>query len=146
MYFQIIFYLAISIHVVSMRKWWVKQWSTHWRDVCVDNPELFSDNEYKSIFRISRTSFKILYRLFQSNIQKQNTHLRHSNNSEIRLRMFLYHVYLGVSYRAICNQFAVGKSTVSQIVGDIAAAIVAVMGKRYIRMPEPAETQWSIEH
>ena len=145
-YSQIILHLAMSIPTVSTRKWWVNPRSTHWRDVCVDDPELFTDSDFESTFRMSRTSFNILHRLLQLSIQKQNTHLRRPINSKTRLRVFLYHVYLGVPYRAICNQFAVGKSSVSKIVGEVAKAIVIVMGKRYIRMPEPAEAQRSIEH
>ena len=72
--------------------------------------------------------------------------MRHLIDSKTRLRMFLYHVCLGIPYRVICNQLVVGKSTMSKIVGDIAATIVVVMDKRYIHMPESMETQWSTEH
>jgi len=145
-YFQTTLHLTMSTPAVPTRKWWVNPRSTHWRDVCVDNPELFIDSDFESTFRMSQTSFNTLHQLLQLSIQKQDTRFRPAIHSVTRLRVFLYHVCLGVPYRAVCNQFAVGKSTVSKIVGEVAMAIVVVMGKRYIRMPEPAEAQRSTEH
>jgi hypothetical protein len=53
---------------------------------------------------------------------------------------------LGVGYTAISNQFAVGKATVSKIVGQVGLAICNVMCHRYIRFPNPVEAQRSMEH
>ena len=145
-YFQTMLHLMMSTPAVPTRKWWVNPWSTHWHDICIDDPELFTNNDFKSTFRMSRTSFNTLHQLLQLSIQKQDTHLCSAIHSMTHLWVFLYHVCLGVPYRVVCNQFAVGKSTVSKIVGEVAVAIVMVMGKRYIHMLEPAEAQWSTEH
>ena len=71
---------------------------------------------------MSRKSFFSLHALLQSHIQKQQTPLCSTIPSEHRLAIFLYHVIQGDGYTSILDQFSVGKSTVSNIIGDVSKA------------------------
>jgi hypothetical protein len=95
---------------------------------------------------MSQVSFNALHQLLQLSIEKQNTCFHKAIPSTIRLAIFLYHVCLGVGYTAISNQFAVGRLTVSKIIGEVGVAICKVMSQRFIRMPTPVEAQRSMEH
>jgi hypothetical protein len=147
-HFNMMLYLTLSSFVLSpqLREWYINPRSTHWRDVTLFHPQFFSNADFQRSFRMSRTSFNTLHQLLQPHIQKQDTRFRKAIPSTIRLSIFLYHVCLGVGYTAISNQFAVGKSTVSKIVGEVGTAICKVMGRRLVRMPTAVEAQRSIEH
>jgi hypothetical protein len=130
-HFNMMLYLTLSSFVLSpqLREWYINPRSTHWRDVTLFHPQFFSNADFQRSFRMSRTSFNTLHQLLQPHIQKQDTRFRKAIPSTIRLSIFLYHVCLGVGYTAISNQFAVGKSTVSKIVGEVGTAICKVMGR-----------------
>src|SRR5579859_4655161 len=80
---------------------------------------------------MTRQSFYRLHALLQPYIQKKETHLHPTIHSTIRLAIFLYHISHGAAYTLLVNQFGVGKSSVSGIIGDVARAIVQQLGTKY---------------
>ena len=95
---------------------------------------------------MTRQSFHRLHALLRPYIQKKETHLRPTIDSEYRLAIFLYHISHGAAYTVLVNQFGVGKSTVSGIIGDVSKAIVQQLSTKYIRFPNVDEAMRSIEH
>lgn len=133
----------------SFREWHVLPRSTHWckeHFLKTDNPNAFLDRQFKESFRMTRQSFYRLHALLQPYIQKKETHLRPTIHSTIRLAIFLYHISHGAAYTLLVNQFGVGKSSVSGIIGDVARAIVQQLGTKYIRFPNIDEAMRSIEY
>jgi hypothetical protein len=57
----------------------------------------------------------------------------------------LYHITLGVSYTAVASQFAVGKSTVNNIIGQVAEAICIYLTKKFIRFSNTEEALQSMQ-
>ena len=94
---------------------------------------------------MSRSSFRKLHALLQPHIQKQQTHLRLTIPSEHRLAIFLYHVAQGDGYTSLMDQFGVGKSTISYIIGDVSKAIVQHLSRKYIRFPNVDEAMSTME-
>lgn len=126
---------------LSFREWYVLPRSLHWRE----NHYLFEATTFLTSFRMTRLSFFNLHALLQLYIEKQQTHLRPTIRSEHRLAIFLYHIAHGASYTSLCDQFGVGKSTVSNIVGDVSKAIVDQLSGRYIRFPTSDEAMRSMD-
>src|SRR6266496_1944836 len=129
----------------NSQEWYVLPRSTHWRKEHFLSSEAFLDSQFKNSFRMSRKSFFSLHALLQSHIQKQQTHLRPTIPSEHRLAIFLYHVTQGDGYTSITDQFGVGKSTVSNIIGDVSKAIVQQLSGQYIRFSNIDEATHSME-
>src|SRR5579859_7113532 len=94
---------------------------------------------------MSRQSFFSLHALLQPHIEKQQTNLRPTIRSEHRLAVFLYHIAQGAGYTTISNQFGIGRSTVSSIIGDVSKGIVVHFMQRYIRFPNVDEATRSME-
>jgi DDE superfamily endonuclease len=94
---------------------------------------------------MSRQSFFSLHALLQPHIEKRHTHLRPTIPSEHRLAVFLYHIAQGAEYTVVSNQFGIGRSTVSSIIGDVSKAITVHFAKRYIRFPNADEATRTME-
>jgi hypothetical protein len=94
---------------------------------------------------MSRNSFFSLHARLQPYIQKKQTHLRPTIPSEHRLAVFLYHIAHGNGYTSITDLFGVGKSTVSNIIGDVSKAIVQHLSAQYVRFPNVDEAMRSME-
>lgn len=129
----------------SSREWHALPRDTHWRTEHFLSDKSFLDVQFKSSFRMSRHSFFRLHALLQPHIQKKQTHLRPTIPSEHRLAIFLYHVAQGSSYTSLSDQFGVGKSTISTIIGDVSKAIVKQMSAQYVRFPNADEAMRSME-
>src|SRR5579859_2878075 len=95
---------------------------------------------------MSRRSFFKLHSILQPHIQKQQTHLRPTVPSDLRLAIFLYHIAQGAGYLVVSDSFAVGRSTVSKIVGEVARAIVNHLSIRYVRFPTIEEATRTMEY
>jgi hypothetical protein len=126
---------------LSFREWYVLPRSSHWRE----NHYLSEVATFTTSFRMTRDSFFNLHALLQPYIEKKQTHLRPTLRSEHRLAIFLYHIAHGDSYTSLSDQFAVGKSTISNIVGDVSKAIVDQLSQRYIRFPTSDEALRSMD-
>jgi len=109
------------------------------------DPLQFSDQQFRATFRMSRLSFHRLHVILLPYITRQNTRFRQAVPSQRRLAIFLYHITLGACYTAVSNQFGHGKSTISNIVGQVAEAIYKHMTKRYVRFPSPEEAKLSMD-
>jgi hypothetical protein len=134
-----------SILGFSSREWHVVPRDTHWRKEHFLSDQSFLDVQFKTSFRLSQNSFFRLHSLLQPHIQKQQTHLHSTIPSEHRLAIFLYHVTQSSSYTSLTDQFGVGKSTVSNIIGDVSKAIVQQLSGQYIRFPNIDEAMRSME-
>lgn len=94
---------------------------------------------------MSRKSFFSLHALLQPYIKKQQTQFCDTIASEHCLAIFLYHVTQGNGYTSLTDQFGVGKSTVSKIIGEVSKAIVHHLSGQYIRFSNIDEATRSME-
>ena len=139
--------LALSKHNkrTHNRKWYINPRSSHWADMLFDSSLYFIECDFQRTFRMSRTSFERLHCLLRPSIERSTTRFRRPIPSNRRLAIFLYHITLGASYTVISNQFAVGRSTVSEIVATVSKAIVETLSKQYIRFPLREEALRNID-
>ena len=136
----------------SYREWFVLPRSTHYR-LEFFRPKLGTsvncrppESSFKTSFRMTPNSFYRLHALLRPYIEKKTTHLRPTVDSKDRLAIFLYHIAHGASYTTLTDLFAVGRSTVSDIIRDVSRAIVQHLLTRHIRFPSVDEAMRTIEH
>jgi len=72
-------------------------------------------------------------------ISKRDINFRKAISALQRLAVILYRLADTATYRTIANLFAIGKSTVCEIVVQVCNAIVQFLLPRYIRLPQPAQ-------
>lgn len=142
---NILYFGMIQVLNFTEREWYVLPRSTHWRQF-IFSSQHFLDCQFQNSFRMTRHSFSVLHSMLQPHIQKKQTHLRPTIPSELRLAIFLYHVVQGAAYTSVSDQFAVGKSTISVIIGNVARAIVSHLSARYIRFSTMDEAMRSMEY
>jgi hypothetical protein len=135
---------SLSFPTGSQRRWYVYPRSIHWRQQLF-SVQFFIDASFQQSFRMSRHSFFTLHSLVQPYIQRKQTHLRPTISSEHRLAIFLYHITQGVGYTTCSNLFAVGRSTVSMIVGEVSHAIVDHLSSIYVQFPGIDEATRTME-
>jgi hypothetical protein len=104
-----------------------------------------SDAQFKSYLRMTRKSFYRLLDLLQPYIQKQRTRCREPIPPDCRLAIFLYHIGQVVAYMPISNQFSCGRRSVSNIVGQVAEAIVLHLTCQYIRFSTTEEAMRTMD-
>src|SRR5436305_13956616 len=92
----------------------------------------FIECDFQRTFRMSRISFERLHCLLRPSIERSITHFRRSIPLNRCLAIFLYHITLDAVYIVISNQFAVERSTMSEIVATVFKAIVEILSKQYI--------------
>ena len=86
-----------------MRKVWVKPWLTRKNKLGVDNTlvqefRLEDEDEYKRFLRMMPDNFNELLKLIETDIQKQNTHLRDGIPAEIKLAAMPRFLATGSNY------------------------------------------------
>ena len=86
-----------------MRTVWVKPWLTRKNKLGVDNTlvqefQLEDEDEYKRFLRMTPDNFNELLKLNETDIQKQNTHLRDGIPAEIKLAAMLRFLATGSNY------------------------------------------------
>ena len=86
-----------------MRKVWVKPWLTRKNKLGVDNTlvqefRLEDEDEYKRFLKMMPDNFNELLKLIETDIQKQNTHLRDGIPAEIKLAAMLRFLATGSNY------------------------------------------------
>ena len=86
-----------------MRTVWVKPWLTRKNKLGVDNTlvqefRLEDEDEYKRFLRMTPDNFNELLKLIETDIQKQNTHLRDGIPAEITLAAMLRFLATGSNY------------------------------------------------
>jgi hypothetical protein len=142
--FPLCFAPVLITDLINSREWYVLPRSIHWRNEHFLSTEI-PDSLFRTRFRISRKSFFNLHVLLQPYIEKQQTQFRETIASEHRLAIFLYHVTQGNGYTSLTDQFGVGKSTVSKIIGEVSKAIVQHLSGKYIRFSNIDEVTRSME-
>ncbi|CAH3046151.1 unnamed protein product, partial [Porites lobata] len=99
----------------------------------------WSDQDWKENFRMSRVAFEYIAMELSPFISKRDTNFRKAISARQRLAVTLYRLADTASYRTIANLFAIGKSTVCEIVVQVCNAIVQFLLPRYIRLPQSAQ-------
>ena len=122
--------------LVPVRKIWAKpRAATFWEETC----QGWSGQDWKENFRMSRVAFEYLTIELSPIISKRDTNFRKAISARQRLAVTLYRLADTASYRTIANLFAIGKSTVCEIVVQVCNAIVQFLLPRYIRLPQSAQ-------
>jgi hypothetical protein len=94
--------------------------------------KVFHDLLFFSMFRLSKKSFSCIVSLISNDIQKKVTKFKVPLSPDIRLAIFLYYCAHGTSLRCVGQQFGVAHNTASEILSDVALAIVKNMKSRYL--------------
>jgi hypothetical protein len=132
---QLLFLYGLSnsrtINLHPTREWYVLPRSTHWACRLFNSNE-FLDAQFEQSFRLSRISFYRLLERLRPFIEKQSTRFRDPVPADRRLGIFLYHIAQGATYTVLSNQFAVGRSTVSNIIGEVGLSICRHLSRAYI--------------
>ena len=116
------------------RSIWVKPRSGEWWDTIVSST--FDDNDWKENFRLSKRTFIILCNHLRRYIEKCDTRLRPSISVEKSVAMTLWKLATSCEYRTIGHLFGVARGTACVIVNDVCKAIVKVLLKKYIKLPQ----------
>lgn len=122
--------------LLPVRKIWTKpRTTTFWEETC----QRWNDQDWKENFRMSRVAFEYLTMELSPIISKRDTNFRKAISARQRLAVTLYRLADTATYRTIANLFAIGKSTVCEIVVQVCNAIVQFLLPRYIRLPQSAQ-------
>ena len=122
--------------LLPVRKIWAKpRTTTFWEETC----QRWNDQDWKENFRMSRVAFEYLTMELSPIISKRDTNFRKAISARQRLAVTLYRLADTATYRTIANLFAIGKSTVCEIVVQVCNAIVQFLLPRYIRLPQSAQ-------
>ena len=122
--------------LVPVRKIWAQpRATTFWKLTC----QGWNDQDWKENFRLSRVAFEYLTMELSLIISKRDTNFRKAISARQRLAVTLYRLADTATYRTIANLFAIGKSTVCEIVVQVCNAIVQFLLPRYIRLPQSAQ-------
>ncbi|XP_029210229.2 putative nuclease HARBI1 [Acropora millepora] len=122
--------------LLPVRKIWTKpRTTTFWEETC----QRWNDQDWKENFRMSQVAFEYLTMELSPIISKRDTNFRKAISARQRLVVTLYRLADTATYRTIANLFAIGKSTVCEIVVQVCNAIVQFLLPRYIRPPQSAQ-------
>lgn len=111
--------------------WITPKSSSFWDEIV----SVWSNNEFKKNFRLSRTTFRYLCSQLQPHLQKK-TVVRTPLSAEKRLAVALWRLGTNVEYRTISHLFGVGISTVCVAVHEVCGAIVQILLRKYVKMAE----------
>ncbi|KAK7891762.1 hypothetical protein WMY93_023725 [Mugilogobius chulae] len=95
----------------------------------------FSDEEWKSKFRVTRATFNYLLELLESTISRKKTRFRTPIDARRRLAMALWWYGQGEEYRHVADKFGVGNTTVCIILRQVTTAIVNKLFKKCVSWP-----------
>ncbi|XP_072291378.1 uncharacterized protein [Eucyclogobius newberryi] len=95
----------------------------------------FSDDAWKSQFRVTRSTFDHLLQLLESAIARKKTHIRTPIDARRRLAIALWWYAQGEEYRLIAERFGVGVTTVCIILRQVTMAIVNKLFTRFVSWP-----------
>eukprot|EP00732_Lithocolla_globosa_P002478 Lithocolla_globosa_v1_NODE_1638_length_2431_cov_23.401936.p1 type:complete len:452 gc:universal NODE_1638_length_2431_cov_23.401936:1408-53(-) len=109
--------------------WWYQLVQVVWRD------DPYSD-EFRENFGMERETFQFVLGLLYHVLEKTAPN---AIPPDTRLAIFLYFVVNGCSLRILRNLFGCGRSTASNIILEVAWAIVTLLKPRFIRLPTTPE-------
>lgn len=117
---QIVDLLAWHASVIDAR-WYVKPRSTCWFDEYLFN--IYTPDMFYDILRMSRRTFDRLVHDLRPFIAGQHTHWRQPISVEKKVVVTLFKLMHGVCIPLVADKAALGKSTVSEILRQVCAAI-----------------------
>ncbi|XP_076026160.1 uncharacterized protein LOC143015901 [Genypterus blacodes] len=122
---------VFSLSSSTGRSVWVRKRSqTFWAAA-----EDFDEEEWKSQFRLSRSTFDYLAELIGPAITRRRTTYREPIEPRRRLAIALWWYAKSGEYRTIAAMFGVGIATVCLIIRQVTAAIVDRLYPRFVRLP-----------
>ena len=127
--------LLVSRHLqrsaLSWRRVWVKEKSRDFFEIIVSS---WSEDDFRSNFRLSRATFAYLCSKLAPLLQKEN-YIREPLTVELQVAVTLWRLGTNAEYRSIGHLFGVGLATVCVAVHDVCRAIVDLLLPQYIRVP-----------
>ena len=137
-HFRLLLFAAIGVMVARRRKQFFKkkQLRRFWRRGILKDRKLHSENyhmyqamresdrewHYRYV-RMSKERFDHLLGLLHEKITKRDTYMREGISAEERLVITLRYLSAGMSQQTLCDNFRVGRTTVSNIIKEICVAI-----------------------
>ena len=116
---------------LTVKSVWVKEKSRDFFRFVVSS---WSEDDFKSNFRMSRSTFQYLCSKLAPRLQKKNL-IREPISVELRVAVTLWRLGTNTEYRSIGHLFGVGLATVCIAVHEVCKAIVDVLLPQYIRFP-----------
>ncbi|XP_055846735.1 uncharacterized protein LOC129912490 [Episyrphus balteatus] len=119
------------------RKIWMKKRSKHWWNTIVKS-ETFDDQMVEN-FRMDKQSFQFLCEKLSPALSPSAIVVREAIPVDMKVGIALYKLASCAEYRVVGNQFGVHKSTVKKCVYEFCRAVVDVLLKDEIHLPDESE-------
>ena len=118
---------------------WLKPWFTRKYKLGVDNTlvqefRLEDEDEYKRFLRMTPNNFNELLKLIETDIQKQNTHLRDAIPAKIKLAATLRFLATGSNCTDLQHLFRVQKSTLSQFIPKVCETLYEKLKDDFLKV------------
>lgn len=112
----------------TKRRLWVRNWINRRETLGASNTllaEMRNEdlNGYKNHLRMPPHKFDELLSKIENDIQKENTHMRDAIPAKTKLEITLNYLAVGDSFFTLSALYRVGKSTISQFIPEVCAAI-----------------------
>lgn len=121
-------------------EWYVVPRSCHWRDQFLHRTNrIFCETSFRDSFRLNPSTVEALLTALGPHIEGTPTNFRMPVPARHRLLIYLYYVAHGVSFQVLSNQFAYGRSTISNIIHLVSWKIREIIAPEYIRWPDARE-------
>lgn len=132
-----IHFLGLPVPPFNTRKIWMKVRSRDWWNRIV--LQEFTDEDWKSNFRVSRRSFVKLCGLTESFMSPNAVTVREAIPLQMRVAIVLYRLGSSGEYRMVANQFGVHKCTVKKFVYMFCNGMLNGPLRELIKMPKEEE-------
>jgi hypothetical protein len=125
------------LDAVGIGEWYIKPRSTGFLNLVHD--AMFDDVRFRQQFRMGRAAFMDLLGRLEEPLGRMDTNFRSAVHPYVQLLVFLHYMGSGAPMAHTGEQLALGTTTVSGIVHDVAEAIVEHLRHQYIYLPGPEE-------
>ena len=120
--------VEVEISVSKRKRLWERKWIKRRNELGATNSllkeiELEDPREYYATFRMSQECFNFLLMKVQSQIQRNDTHLRSAVPAKTKLQAVIYLLATGCSLRTLTHLFRLGKSTISEFMIEVCDVI-----------------------
>ncbi|KAE8710430.1 Biotin/lipoyl attachment domain-containing protein isoform 1 [Hibiscus syriacus] len=116
------------------RRLWVKSRSKDWWERC-NHPD-FSDEEFKRVFRMSKSTFDLICEELETAVMKKNTMLREAIPVRQRVAVCIWRLATGEPLRMVSKRFGLGISTCHKLILEVCSAIKTVLMPKYLQWPD----------
>ena len=121
-------------------EWYIIPRSCEWRTQFLHRENrIFYETSFKISFHLSPNTVEMLLNILGQHIAGTPTNFRMPVPTRHRLLIYLYYVAQGMSYQALSNQFAYGRSTISRIIYLVSSKIKDIITPEYVRWPNAQE-------